>query len=1169
MSEKETLKQNDNASEQLSPSDTGKATARRKKSLPYRIFKWITVTVVSVFALIVLLITLAVWILSPGQLTPLIEELGSDYLNAKVEIDKAELTFWKTFPRLKISVDGLNVISKSLDGLPSELRSTLPANADSVMSVGHFEGGINVLKILGGTIHLNDVEIDRPRINLIQVTDSVSNFDIFPQSEPDTTKLSLPDIYINRFRVTNAAPISYKSLSDTIDFNLNLTTIEMDNENPMYSLKIDTRIETPMLNEIAYKEIEFKLNGGIGWSPAEPYQIRLENIAIVLAELDARFNAAINLENDLTIESFDFDINRLNINKLKKHFPQSMREVSNMLHTTMEVDISAKLTSPYTFSSQMGIPSFTAKIDIPDCELQYNQLQFNSLAINLTADIKGNNINRSIINLNKLAINGNVIDASLSGSATNLMADPLIKGRFDGKIDFSRFPRSLTDKINASIKGILKGATDFRFHVSDLSAESFHKMRFNGEIDLSDFHLITLDSITSAYARFSTLTFGSNERFRGDNGVLADSLLILRVKSDTISIRTNGIAARIRNLAATVGASNTSSTHDTTVISPIGGYIGFDRAAYDSEIDRTNIRLVNAKGFGSLQRYKGNSKVPQLGLRLNIGKVGVRHEQILAGVEESSLEFVAHFNPRFHNRKQNKQPVDSLTGARRRRNSTGSPIMTKSQLDSIGAKTLELDKDNSLRSLLFRWNIKAELKAKNGAIRMPYIHLPNRFNNLDVAIDTDSIALNSLHYNLGSSDFAFNGAISNLKGALYSRRPTPLRLDFNVVSDLINVNEVAKALASPEKKMVHNVGSSIDSWASDELKEIVQPEESPDSVFGPILVPVNIDAGFTFNANKVIYSNLLLRELQGQILVYHGVMNINNLSAKTDLGNLNLSALYAAPTPNNMSFGLGMLLNKVRIDQLPQVVPSIDTIMPIMHHLNGIVDANIAVTCDLTPDMYLKINTLKSAMKFTGDSLALSDYQAFKKISKWLLFKDKNQSMIDHISMEFTVDNGVINIYPFIIDIDRYKLGVMGMTNLDFDMNYHIAVLKSPIPFKFGINIKGKPDNMKIRLGGAKFKEKMITQRDSIASNMRINLLGEMNRVFKRGLRAARLGPLDIQSRADTTYMSAPESIISHQDSLLMIQEGLIAAPDTIKPATTQATKSTKKGKRKNDKSKR
>ena len=35
------------------------------------------------------------------------------------------------------------------------------------------------------------------------------------------------------------------------------------------------------------------------------------------------------------------------------------------------------------------------------------------------------------------------------------------------------------------------------------------------------------------------------------------------------------------------------------------------------------------------------------------------------------------------------------------------------------------------------------------------------------------------------------------------------------------------------------------------------------------------------------------------------------------------------------------------------------------------------------------------------------------------------------------------------------------MLALNFD--YHSAFLKSPLPFKFGINIKGNPDKYKVR----------------------------------------------------------------------------------------------------------
>ena len=197
------------------------------------------------------------------------------------------------------------------------------------------------------------------------------------------------------------------------------------------------------------------------------------------------------------------------------------------------------------------------------------------------------------------------------------------------------------------------------------------------------------------------------------------------------------------------------------------------------------------------------------------------------------------------------------------------------------------------------------------------------------------------------------------------------------------------------------------------------------------------------------------------------------------------------------------------------MIPAIDTLVPMMQYLSGIVNAHIAVTSDITPDMYFKIPTMKAAMQFTGDSLVLFDNDTFRTLSKWLMFKNKQRNMIDSIDIELTISDGHLNLYPFIMNIDRYKLGVMGYNDLDFNLNYHISVLKSPIPFKFGINIKGAPGDMKIRLGGAKFKENMVAQRDSIAVKTRISLL-------------------------------SPEDRFSASDSAVMIREGMIEVPDSV-----------------------
>lgn len=37
----------------------------------------------------------------------------------------------------------------------------------------------------------------------------------------------------------------------------------------------------------------------------------------------------------------------------------------------------------------------------------------------------------------------------------------------------------------------------------------------------------------------------------------------------------------------------------------------------------------------------------------------------------------------------------------------------------------------------------------------------------------------------------------------------------------------------------------------------------------------------------------------------------------------------------------------------------------------------------------------------------------------------------------------------------------------------YLSILKSPLPFKAGVNISGNPDKMKIRVGKAKYKDEV------------------------------------------------------------------------------------------------
>lgn len=227
------------------------------------------------------------------------------------------------------------------------------------------------------------------------------------------------------------------------------------------------------------------------------------------------------------------------------------------------------------------------------------------------------------------------------------------------------------------------------------------------------------------------------------------------------------------------------------------------------------------------------------------------------------------------------------------------------------------------------------------------------------------------------------------------------------------------------------------------------------------------------------------------------------------------------------------------------MLPAIDSIMPMLKEFEGIIDADIAATTDIDTAMNFVLPSLNAAIKLHGDSLVLLDTETFKSLSKWLLFKNKKRNMIDNMTVEVLIENSMLELFPFMFDIDRYRLGVMGSNDMALNYNYHVSVLKSPLPFKFGLNLSGNLDDMKIRVGKAKFKDKMVSERVAIVDTTRINLLNQIENVFRRGVDVAKLGKLEIdRSKVESNaVIDVVSDTISHADSLMLIKEGYLPAP--------------------------
>ncbi|MCM1522173.1 MAG: AsmA family protein [Muribaculaceae bacterium] len=1140
-----------------------------------RLLKIFGLVILAIVLLAVAAITVAVNYLKPERLTPLVERMAGEYLDAEIALERVEISFYSTFPRFVLDVRGLEVRTKAFENLPAAVRGSLPQCADSLLSLEGLNGSVNIPRLLSGTIELYDISLSNPRINLVQATPEVSGLDIFPTSDEkkDNGPLSIPDFSFSHFRVDSMMAVRYISLPDSIDVTVGFRTLSLaGTEAPLYAVEISGRTSAS-LPSLRLPETPFGLDGRVGWSSDRPLDITLDGMRLCAGDVTVDVSTEISLETPMTIRSLDINLPLTPVKAITDLFPKDMTGGIEAVDAAFDISLRGALTAPYRLEGD-SLPSLNLVVEIPEKRgsyLRYDGMRIDRFALLATAEIDGGDLDRSTLVIERIMAQGEGMGFALEGRVTNPLTDPTVSGIFKGRLNFSRLPKRLLSAIPGTVKGQLRADCSFDLHRSWLTADRFHLIRLQGEANVTDLDVEIPEYSFGAYSRRMQFRLGTSSSFtRGEQTV--DSLLTASIKADTLSCDLPGMEIRASEMALGLGCRNTDSSSDTTQVNPIGGRLTLGRLSLNSETDSLRLYLRKGSAGISLRRFRGDGRRPQLSLSIAADRAFYADalnrallSEAFAGVTVypstsaanmrrlARLDSLRRENPGLS--RDSLLALDSRLRAERRKS------LKRTDTDTLPAQA-GLEVDGSLRRLLRQWETRGRMHAARVVAFTPLFPLRSRVTDLSMRFNSDSVTIEDTRIRVGRSDFVLDGTISNITRALTSRNGSqPLHLNFEMRSDTIDVNQIAAAVFAGAAHGERNAGSAAGMTnVGDEMTdESVGPsgDAVSDTAMAVLIIPANVEATLSVSASNIIYSDLIFRNFKGVLNAYEGALNLSELTAHTDVGSVNLNALYSASSIHDATFAFGLRIKDFHIKEFLDLVPSIDSLMPLLKGIRGVINADLAATTAVDSAMNIDIPTLKAAVKISGDSLVVIDDETFRTIGKWLLFKQKNRNMIDSMTVEMIVDNSQLQMFPFVFNLDRYKLGVSGSNDMAMNFDYHIAVLKSPLPFKFGVNISGKPDDMKIRLGRAKFNEKNMARTVSIADTARVNLVNEIRNVFRRGVRRGRMKRLDFTgvSRELVQTSAAAGDTISHADSLYFIREGVLPPQPTPDSTATQTNK--------------
>lgn len=1168
------------SSPDTNPKDTAGHDAPRRRNPWVKALKIIGFTLLGLIVLIAVVFGVALSWLKPARLTPLVREQAEKMMDARVDLGRVKLSFFSTFPNLVLDIRDLHVRTNAFDRLPDSVRSRLPQYADSLVGLRHLNASVNIPRLLAGEIALSDILLTAPYVNLVQATPQVSGIDIFPPSENksgDEGPLSLPDISLSTFGIDSVFPVRYLSLPDSTDISVTLVRTQLDGrENPLYTLSLggntSARIGTFILPPLGVG-----IGGKLRWSPKRPLNLLLDDFEVSAADVKALVSADLDLNDPMTVGTMQLTVPQTPLNSFIRLIPADMRGELDKVDARFTVGLTAALTAPYRIGVD-SLPSLTLDVEIPGGTASYDGMRLDDMALDATARVDGDNPDASVIEIRRLFAKGEGMGFELDARVTNPLSDPVAKGSFKGGLSVARLPKKLLSMIPGTVKGLLKANLTFGLRKSYLTKENFHRISLKGDADLTGLDVNIPAFPVEVFSRHINLDFGTNSSYtRGGVGVTVDSLLTASLKVDTLACSLPGMDLQCRDVAVGVGCRNTGSSIDTTQINPIGGRIEAGFLQFHATDDSMRVRLRHASVGAVLTRYKGEARKPLLALRVKSERAfyADRFNRAFLTRPEAAVAVHPSITPAAERRRavidslrrlHPGVPTDSLVRMWVREHPRRHRVSYADSLRQAGGMDIEVD--NSIRRLLRRWQAAGHLRTERAMAFTPYFPLRTRISGLNLTFTTDSVNISETRVRCGHSDFRLDGTISNLSRALTTRSGRQdIVVRFDLLSDTININEITAAtFAGAAFAESHpSAPLSVDSVAGDDTEQAVDAAVASASTdtAAVLVVPANLDARITVNAANIIYSDITLRDFRGSVNCYDGALNLSELTASTDVGAIDLNALYTAPTVRDASFAFGMRVKDFNVRQFLDLMPSLDTLMPLLNNVSGIINADLAATTRVDSLMNIDIPSLKAALKISGDSLVLLDNETFRTVGKWLMFKNKNRNIIDSMAVEMIVDNSQLRLFPFIFNMDRYRLGIMGSNDLALNFNYHVAVIKSPLPFRFGVNISGNPDHFKVRLGKAKFNDKNIARTVVIADTTRINLVSEITNAFRRGVNKVRMRGLDFSKVAGNLLLdqSLTGDTISHADSLYFIQQGVIPAPpqpDSVAPAPQSKKKSRK-----------
>ncbi len=483
------------------------------------------------------------------------------------------------------------------------------------------------------------------------------------------------------------------------------------------------------------------------------------------------------------------------------------------------------------------------------------------------------------------------------------------------------------------------------------------------------------------------------------------------------------------------------------------------------KLESYNASLQNASITLETSDVRDTTRIPDLICSFNLDSLFAEMDTMSIAIAKPDGK--VSLSPRFDAPDQPRIMLSYNSGQLKTSMGQSSAVVKRINIDT------DILNDNTQKDIFLQWLVKGFIDMNQGSITMSGFPHPIEIPSIKMNFEPETFNIEEGSIKIDRSDFQLSGNLNNVLS--YFRGDSILRGNFSFVSDTTDISQII-ALTS-------GIGNG-------DTTAVEQPDSSDsDSTYtGPYMVPMGIDVLLSVNIKTATLGIDTATNITGNVQVNDGILLLDELTFATPAARMQLTAMYRTPRKNHLYLGLDYHMLDVEIGELLTMIPDIDSLMPMLRSFEGKGEFHIAVETYMDSLYNIKRSTLRGASSIKGDDLVLMDGETFSEIAKKLKFNKKTENKVDFLSAEFTIFRNEIDIYPFLIVMDKYKAVISGRHNFDMTFDYHVSIVESPLPIKLGLDLKGNMDDLDVSLAKCKYAELYRPTSRRVVENKQLEL---------------------------------------------------------------------------------